>query len=85
MVLHPEVQRKGQREIGALTKFGQLLTFEDAETCPYITAVVYEVLRWNAVFPLGEYQLTTQLHGVFYTALTSALSMTDLHRCNSRG
>jgi cytochrome P450 len=54
MILYPEAQRRAQREIDALKKPGHLPTFEEAETFPYITAVVQEVLRWNPIAPLGE-------------------------------
>jgi cytochrome P450 len=77
MTLYPEAQRRAQQEIDAITKPGCLPTFEDAETYPYITAMVHEVLRWNPNIPLGEYELMTQLLGVYYTALTSTLFITD--------
>ena len=53
MVRHPETQRKAQREIDSLTEPGHIPTFEDAETFPYITAMVQELLRWIPAFPLG--------------------------------
>jgi cytochrome P450 len=77
MTLYPEAQRRAQREIDAITKPGCLPTFEDAETFPYITAVLREVLRWNSNVPIREYELMTQLLGVCYTALTSALFIAD--------
>ena len=55
MVLHPDVQRKAQRELDAALLGGSnngdgkshcgLPTFEDVENLPYISAIIKETLR----------------------------------------
>jgi cytochrome P450 len=52
MLVAPDVQRKAQEEVDRVTP-GRLPTFEDERSMPYVTAVVYECLRWNNVTPLG--------------------------------
>jgi cytochrome P450 len=51
--LHPEVQRRAQEEIDAVTKRARLPTYEDRESLPYLEAIVRETLRWAPVLPLG--------------------------------
>lgn len=53
MMTHPEVQRRAQSEIDGVILSGQLPTFEDRESLPYITALVQEVLRWKPITPMG--------------------------------
>ncbi|KAJ7618699.1 cytochrome P450, partial [Roridomyces roridus] len=57
MLANPEAQRKAQSEIDDLTKGKYLPTFEDEDSLPYVSALVKEVLRWRAIFPLGEPRL----------------------------
>jgi hypothetical protein len=45
MMLHPEVQRKGQEEISRVCDSSQLPSYDD------VTAIVLEVLRWTASVP----------------------------------
>ncbi|KAI3611992.1 cytochrome p450 [Moniliophthora roreri] len=52
MVTSPEAQRKAQEEIDRVAP-GRLPTFEDEESMPYVTAIVWESLRWKIVTPLG--------------------------------
>ncbi|KAL4259703.1 cytochrome P450 family protein [Pleurotus pulmonarius] len=52
MLLHPEVQMKGQREVDSCSR-SRLPSFEDLPQMPYVQAIMLEVLRWQAVFPLG--------------------------------
>lgn len=54
-MLNPEVVKKGQRELDAVIGHGQLPTFENEESLPYITAIVKEALRWKEVTPIGRY------------------------------
>ncbi|KAI6017134.1 cytochrome P450 [Pisolithus marmoratus] len=49
MTLYPEVQRKAQAEIDAITRSEPLPTFIDRESLPYVDALVKEVFRWHAV------------------------------------
>ncbi|KAI6001506.1 cytochrome P450 [Pisolithus marmoratus] len=49
MTLYPEVQKKAQAEIDAVTRTERLPTLADRESLPYIEALVKEVFRWHAV------------------------------------
>ncbi|GJJ14357.1 hypothetical protein Clacol_008621 [Clathrus columnatus] len=53
MILHPEVQRKAQAEIDALTGSQRLPTINDRSSLPYIRALVTELYRWHPAGPLG--------------------------------
>ncbi|KAK7047634.1 hypothetical protein VNI00_006402 [Paramarasmius palmivorus] len=52
MAISPEAQRKAQQEIDRVVQ-GRLPTFDDENSLPYITAVVWESLRFQNVTPLG--------------------------------
>uniref|UniRef100_A0A0W0FF05 Cytochrome P450 n=3 Tax=Moniliophthora roreri TaxID=221103 RepID=A0A0W0FF05_MONRR len=52
MTISPEAQCKAQEEIDRVAP-GRLPTFEDEQSMPYVTAVVWESLRWKNVAPLG--------------------------------
>jgi cytochrome P450 len=54
MALHPNIMRKVQHDLDAVTGRDRLPTFEDRERLPFIDAVCREVLRWQPVTPLGE-------------------------------
>jgi cytochrome P450 len=56
MTLFPEVQKKAQAEIDAVVGNDRLPKFTDRKQLPYVEALAKEVLRWNAVIPLGEVQ-----------------------------
>lgn len=55
MALHPEIQRRAQREVDELGLFaqGQLPGLEHRERLPYVGAVIKEVLRWLPAAPMG--------------------------------
>lgn len=54
MVLHPDVQKRGQQEVlRALGTSDRLPAFSDDKSIPYIDAIIKEVLRWRPVTPLG--------------------------------
>jgi cytochrome P450 len=53
MVLHPEVQQKAQATIDATIGNSRLPALSDRGTMPYLDAVMYEVLRWRPIAPLG--------------------------------
>ncbi|KAI0309838.1 cytochrome P450 [Amylostereum chailletii] len=53
MLHSPEVQKKAQEELSRVTGGSRLPTFEDRANLPYITAIMKESLRWEAVIPLG--------------------------------
>ncbi|KAJ3549263.1 hypothetical protein NM208_g588 [Fusarium decemcellulare] len=46
MILHPEVQAKGQAELDACISSGRLPMWEDRQALPYIRSIVEETLRW---------------------------------------
>ena len=54
MALHPNVMRKVQLQLDAVTGRDRLPTFEDRSRLPFVDAVCREVLRWRPVAPLGE-------------------------------
>ena len=53
IALHPDIMRKVQHEIDAVTGRDRLPTFEDHLRLPFVNAVCREVLRWNTIIPLG--------------------------------
>ena len=53
MVLNPDVQAKVHAELDTVVGKGVLPTFQDRQRLPYLQAILYEVLRWKPVFPLG--------------------------------
>lgn len=50
---HPEIQAKAQRQLDEVLGHGELPSFQDVQSLPYITALVKEVLRHNPVTPLA--------------------------------
>ncbi|PFH48299.1 hypothetical protein AMATHDRAFT_42349 [Amanita thiersii Skay4041] len=50
---YPEVFRKAQVEIDSVLQAGELPTFDDQESLPYITAICMETLRWRTVAPIA--------------------------------
>ena len=53
MVLHPDIQRKAQKELDSVVGPDRLPKFSDRDALPYINAIVKECSRWHSVFPLG--------------------------------
>lgn len=53
MTKFPEVQAKAQAELDAVLGKGQIPTFNDQASLPYLTAVVKESLRYQQVAPLA--------------------------------
>lgn len=53
MALHPNIMRKVQHELDAVTGRDRLPTFEDRSRLPFVDAMCREVLRWRPVTPLG--------------------------------
>jgi cytochrome P450 len=53
MMLHPDVQRRGHEEISRVCDSGQLPSYDDVDSLPYVTAIALEVLRWTASVPVG--------------------------------
>lgn len=57
MLMNPEVQTKAHSELKKVLGPGDLPSFSDEPTLPYITAIVREVVRHNPVTPLGMFGL----------------------------
>ncbi|KIK54106.1 hypothetical protein GYMLUDRAFT_249860 [Collybiopsis luxurians FD-317 M1] len=53
MVMHPDVQAKGQEEIDRVIGTDRLPTFEDRRSLPYVESIYREVMRLHPPFPLG--------------------------------
>ncbi|KAF4613493.1 hypothetical protein D9613_007521 [Agrocybe pediades] len=50
---NPEAQTKAQKEIDSILLSGELPTFDDKESLPYVTALTMEVFRWAISSPIG--------------------------------
>ncbi|KAF4617908.1 hypothetical protein D9613_005902 [Agrocybe pediades] len=53
MAMFPDVQKKAQQEIDAVTEGSRLVTLDDRQSLLYTEAVFREILRWRPVLPLG--------------------------------
>jgi len=53
MTLHPEIQRRAQAELDAVTEGNRLPTYADRPHLPFVSALVSEVLRWGPPIPAG--------------------------------
>ncbi|KAJ8462758.1 hypothetical protein ONZ51_g10697 [Trametes cubensis] len=53
MILHPEVQKRGQEELETVVGSSRLPQLDDRPSLPYVHAIVKELLRWHIVAPLG--------------------------------
>ncbi|GJE96490.1 cytochrome P450 [Phanerochaete sordida] len=53
VTLFPETQIPVQQELDRELGRSRLPTLDDQEALPHVTAMVYEVLRWHAIAPLG--------------------------------
>ncbi|KAJ7137763.1 cytochrome P450 [Mycena epipterygia] len=53
MLANPEAQKKAQMEIDRVIGKGQLPTFNDEESLPYVSALIKEILRWQPVTPIA--------------------------------
>jgi len=53
MVCHPEIQIKAQQELDRVIGNGQLPDFGDEAALPYISALVKETLRYQAITPFA--------------------------------
>ncbi|XP_006890237.1 PREDICTED: cytochrome P450 2D17-like [Elephantulus edwardii] len=58
MLLHPEVQRRVQKEIDEVIGQGRAPEMADQARMPYTTAVVHEVQRFGDIVPLGLPHMT---------------------------
>jgi cytochrome P450 len=53
MLLYPDIIRKAQRELDAVTGRERLPTFEDRSRLSFVDAVCKEALRWRPIVALG--------------------------------
>ncbi|KAJ7684107.1 cytochrome P450 [Mycena polygramma] len=53
MLANPDAQHKAQAEIDSVTGGKYLPDFDDEASLPYVTAVVWEVLRWQNATPIA--------------------------------
>ncbi|KAH9981018.1 cytochrome P450 [Lactifluus volemus] len=58
--LYPDIQKKAQEELDAVTGRERPPTFEDRARLPFVDAVCKEVLRWNPVGPFAVPHATTE-------------------------
>ncbi|KAI0042686.1 cytochrome P450 [Auriscalpium vulgare] len=49
----PDVQRKAQAEVDAISRRQRLPDRDDRLNLPYINALIQELLRWHTIIPLG--------------------------------
>ncbi|KAF8066895.1 cytochrome P450 [Lyophyllum atratum] len=79
VIIHPEVQTKGQAELDSVLGHSRLPDFSDRKSLPYIGAIVKEVLRWSPVAPLGLPHMVTnddEYKGFFIPAGTTVVGNT---------
>jgi len=60
ILLRPDVQKRAQQELDAVTRRERLPTFEDRPDLPFVDAICKEVLRWRPVTPLALPHATTK-------------------------
>ncbi|RGP67286.1 o-methylsterigmatocystin oxidoreductase [Fusarium sporotrichioides] len=60
MIAFPEVQKKAQAEIDAVTGGKRLPVFDDKEHMPYINALIKEAHRWIPVVPITTPHVTEE-------------------------
>ena len=53
MAVHPEIQKKAQREIHQLLGGERLPTLADQDDLPYISALIKEIYRWHTPLPIS--------------------------------
>jgi cytochrome P450 len=53
MAVHPEIQKKAQRELDQLLGGDRLPTLADQDDLPYISALLKEIYRWHVPLPIS--------------------------------
>jgi cytochrome P450 len=53
MSVHPEIQKKAQKEIDQLLGGERLPTLSDQDDLPYISAMIKEIFRWHTPLPIS--------------------------------
>ncbi|KAI5117877.1 hypothetical protein M0805_002269 [Coniferiporia weirii] len=77
MLLNPEAMIRGQQELDRVVGKNSLPTFEDRPNLPYVNAICSEILRWQAVGPLGVAHCVSEddvYNGYFIPAGTTVYS-----------
>ncbi|KAF8844010.1 cytochrome P450 [Paxillus ammoniavirescens] len=76
MVIHPDIQRKAQRQLDDALGTERLPSFADRKRLPFIDCLVWECLRWNPVLPMGVAHFVSEddeYRGYFIPKGTSVL------------
>jgi len=60
MIAYPAVQRKASEALDKVVGRKRLPTFEDREDLPYISAILYEMLRLRSPVPLAIPHVSTE-------------------------
>jgi Cytochrome P450 len=94
VLLHPEVQKKAQDEIDAVTGRERFPNFEDRPRLPFVDALCKEVLRWRPAAPLrasytrtspqGEVSTHTHIYAILQTYLTRPRRIGCITDCSYR-
>jgi cytochrome P450 len=53
MAVHPEIQKKAQRQIDQVLGGERLPTLADQDNLPYVSALLKETYRWHAPLPMS--------------------------------
>jgi cytochrome P450 len=53
MTLHPEIQRKAQKEIDRVVGSERLPTFDDRAELPFLECILREIYRWSTPSNIG--------------------------------
>jgi cytochrome P450 len=77
---HPEVQKKAQEEVDAVTMRERLPTFEDRPQLPFVDAICKEVMRWKPIAPLGEFTSSR----AYFTRADAYDDESTIRRCAPR-
>ncbi|KAK7046090.1 hypothetical protein VNI00_007087 [Paramarasmius palmivorus] len=59
MLTYPDVQKRAQEEIDAVTGYDRLPDFSDLSQLPYVIAMCKEVLRWSPPLPVASHNTSS--------------------------
>ncbi|KIJ27205.1 hypothetical protein M422DRAFT_191307, partial [Sphaerobolus stellatus SS14] len=57
---HPDICKRAQAEIDAVTALQRLPDYEDRTSLPFVEAIYREVMRWRPAMPMGVAHTATQ-------------------------
>ncbi|KAJ2936601.1 hypothetical protein H1R20_g492, partial [Candolleomyces eurysporus] len=60
LAMHPEVQKRAQKEIDEVVGFGRLPDFNDRPQLVYVDALLKEIFRWHQALPIGVPHATSE-------------------------